>query len=179
MSSTSSTSTESTSSTSSAESTTSTESTSSTSSAAPEPTECPAGLTACGTTCINTKNDPANCGGCDVVCDSGVCTNGACSLNSCTGQTCDTFTACGPGGSCVCASVTGGSGFCADGQTPCAGLTDCETSTDCPVGSVCAVGTCCTRNVCIVANTCGGSSSPARLFRPRGVSFGSVGHRAG
>lgn len=108
-----------------------------------------------------------------------MCSNGACATNSCTGQTCDTFTACGPGGSCVCASVAGGTGFCADGQTPCAGLTDCTTSADCPVGSVCAVGTCCSRNVCIVADTCGTSTSPARLFRPRGASFASVGHPAG
>jgi hypothetical protein len=33
--------------------------------------------------------------------------------------------------------------------------------------------------VCIVADTCGGSTRPAVLFRPRGVSFDTVGHRAG
>ncbi|KAM7215189.1 hypothetical protein V8F06_009412 [Rhypophila decipiens] len=157
---------------------------SSTSSAPPTPS-CTGGSVLCGATCIDVKNDPANCGGCGVVCDSGFCVNGACSLNSCTGQTCDTFSACGPGGSCVCASVTGGAGFCADGATPCAGLTDCDTSADCPVGSVCAVGTCCTRNVCIVADTCGGftnsTEAPARLFRPRGVTWvdATLGHREG
>ncbi|KAM7201230.1 hypothetical protein V8F20_004976 [Naviculisporaceae sp. PSN 640] len=156
---------------------------SSTSSAPPEPSGCTGGLVSCDGTCIDIANDPANCGGCGIVCDSGTCTNGACTVNSCTGQTCDTFTACGPGGSCVCASVAGGSGFCADGQTPCAGLADCATNADCPVGSVCAVGTCCSRNVCIVADTCGGSTTtpPALLFRPRGVTWidDMVGRRGG
>ncbi|KAK3390684.1 hypothetical protein B0H63DRAFT_121697 [Podospora didyma] len=158
-------------------------STSSTSSAPPAPTGCTGGLTSCGGTCKDLRDDPSNCGGCGISCDSGTCSNGACSLNSCTGQTCDTFTACGPGGSCVCASISGGTGFCADGATPCAGLADCATGADCPLGSVCAVGTCCTRNVCIVADTCGGFSqrTPLRLFRPRGVTWtnATIGHLAG
>lgn len=87
---------------------------------------------------------------------------------NCAGQTCDTFSACGPGGSCVCASIAGGSGFCADGQTPCAGLATCRDNGDCSLDEVCAVGTCCTRNVCIkVGDTCGNEVLPRFVFARR------------
>ncbi|KAL2256974.1 hypothetical protein VTK26DRAFT_829 [Humicola hyalothermophila] len=119
-------------------------------------------LTACGDQCVDTATDPDNCGACNFVCPTRFCTNGACAFNSCTGQTCETFGPCGPGGSCVCASVTGGTGFCVDGQTPCSSLATCGTSADCPLGSVCAVGTCCGRNVCISTDQCGGFNSGAK-----------------
>ncbi|KAJ4148571.1 hypothetical protein LMH87_003035 [Akanthomyces muscarius] len=112
--------------------------------------------TACGDKCVDTSTDPDNCGSCYFHCPSGACTNGACSFNSCTGSTCGAFGSCGPGGSCVCASITGGLGFCVNGNTPCSGLADCGSSADCPLGSVCAVGTCCQRNVCITTDACGG-----------------------
>ncbi|KAM7213327.1 phospholipase A2 [Rhypophila decipiens] len=118
-----------------------------------------ASLTACDDKCVDTKTDPLNCGSCFFNCPSGSCTNGACSFNSCAGRTCGTFGTCGAGGSCVCASITGGSGFCVNGQTPCDGLAGCGTSADCPLGSVCAVGTCCSRNVCITTDQCGGFNS--------------------
>jgi hypothetical protein len=98
--------------------------------------------------------------------------NGACAAPSCTGQTCDTFTACGPGGSCVCASISGGTGFCADGQTPCSGLADCSTTADCATGQVCAVGTCCTRSVCITADTCASNVLKASFGRVTGATVG-------
>ncbi|OAR00545.1 hypothetical protein LLEC1_00496 [Akanthomyces lecanii] len=112
--------------------------------------------TACGDKCVDTSTDPDNCGSCNFHCPSGACTNGACSFNTCTGSTCGAFGPCGPGGSCICASITGGLGFCVNGNTPCSGLAACGTSADCPLGSVCAVGTCCEVNVCITTDACGG-----------------------
>jgi hypothetical protein len=133
---------------------------------------CSAGKTQCGSSCVDTKTDPKNCGECGNACSSGQCENGACVEPGCTGQTCDTFTACGPGGSCVCASISGGRGFCADGQTPCAGLADCDNSASCPSGYVCAVGTCCSRNVCIQADTCTNTMRPASLQKSSGDTVG-------
>ncbi|KAK3367696.1 putative salivary secreted peptide [Podospora didyma] len=135
-------------------------------------------LTACGDKCVNTKTDAENCGQCNFHCPSGSCTNGACSFNSCTGKTCDTFGPCGPGGDCVCASITGGNGFCVNGNTPCAGLADCGDSSGCPLGSVCAVGTCCGRNVCITTDSCGGYNTPSRLFMARDWVNATIGHPA-
>ncbi|KAM7190055.1 phospholipase A2 [Naviculisporaceae sp. PSN 640] len=116
-------------------------------------------LTACDDKCVDTKSDPLNCGSCFFNCPSGACTNGACSFKTCAGSRCGAFGSCGPGGSCVCASITNGNGFCVNGETPCDGLASCGTSADCPLGSVCAVGTCCQRNVCITTDQCGGFNS--------------------
>src|SRR5271170_2665162 len=98
-------------------------------------------------------------------CASGVCKNSACVSNTCTGETCETFTTCGPGGSCVCASTAEGTGFCVDGSTPCAGLQTCTTSGDCPAGEICGVASCCEINVCVGATFCGGDDAAKFLFR--------------
>ncbi|KAJ6782330.1 hypothetical protein PWT90_07802 [Aphanocladium album] len=136
-------------------------------------TQCPQPKKLCNGSCADTSSDPNNCGTCGTTCPSGQCTNGACVTEGCTGSTCDNFSPCGPGGSCVCASITGGKGFCVNGATPCAGLADCGTSADCPLGSVCAVGSCCGRNVCIGQDYCGGFSSPNK----RGWSELTLGER--
>ncbi|KAF7505531.1 hypothetical protein GJ744_000693 [Endocarpon pusillum] len=121
-------------------------------------------LTNCNGKCVNLKTDADNCGQCFFKCPTGKCTNGACAFNACTNLgRCEAFSACGPGGSCVCAGLTDGTGFCVDGQTPCAGLPGCGTSADCALGSVCAVGSCCQRNVCVTTDTCGGKNSPPTL----------------
>lgn len=140
------------------------------------PCAAPSGI--CNGQCLNLDTDPNNCGSCGNVCDSGTCRNGLCLSPSCAGQTCDTFTACGPGGSCVCASVAGG-GLCADGQTPCAGLADCTVDSDCPTGRLCALNTCCTRGVCIASNNeCENGGSPLLLFAKRKrVSGPTIGGR--
>ncbi len=39
---------------------------------------CPSPYVACGGTCIDVTSDPDNCGGCGVVCASGICAKGAC-----------------------------------------------------------------------------------------------------
>lgn len=110
-------------------------------------------------------------------CPSGsVCNNGACSSIFCTGQTCQNFSACGPGGSCVCASTTDGTGFCVDGSTPCSGLPSCSTTAQCGVGEVCAVQTCCGTPVCVGAAACGGVDLPssALLLREREWVNGTI-----
>ncbi|TID00345.1 hypothetical protein CH35J_006417 [Colletotrichum higginsianum] len=124
-------------------------------------------LTTCQDQCVDTRTDPKNCGSCNFNCPSGSCVNGTCSFNSCAGQKCGSFGSCGPGGACVCASVTGGTGFCVNGNTPCSLLSSCDDNGNCPLGEVCAVDTCCGRNVCIRTDSCGGFNLPgSRLFAP-------------
>ncbi|KAN0095700.1 hypothetical protein V8E51_016411 [Hyaloscypha variabilis] len=125
------------------------------------------------------EDDALNCGYCGNQCPSGSCINSACVSNTCTGETCETFTECGPGGTCVCASTAEGTGFCVDGSTPCAGLQTCGTSSDCPAGIVCAVASCCGVNVCVGATTCGGANATSAakfLFRKDfdGLTFGHL-----
>lgn len=45
---------------------------------------CSTGMTACGSTCVNTTTDPANCGKCGVSCDGGTCCAGTCVLDTAT-----------------------------------------------------------------------------------------------
>jgi hypothetical protein len=79
---------------------------------------CQTGLTSCPSGCVNTTNDPANCGGCGVACAAGAtCTQGTCVTTSCAqyGQACSTTAPC-----CINVPCTN-SNFqpCAPNQTNC------------------------------------------------------------
>lgn len=107
---------------------------------------CKAGLTKCGTTCVNTTTDGQHCGGCNNPCG--------------TGETCQGGTCVGGGGECS-PSCAGGQ-TCRDGGI-CACPAGTESSCDfawppgcycCPVGQFhCGDGAC--HECCIGAN-CGG-----------------------
>jgi hypothetical protein len=56
--------------------------------------ECSGGATKCGSACVDTKLDPAHCGGCGTACAAGqVCSGGTCSL-TCVGGTTKCGNAC-------------------------------------------------------------------------------------
>ena len=112
-----------------------------------------------------------------LLCSTGTCNNGACTSNTCTGETCDTFGPCGPGGTCVCASTAEGTGFCVDGQTPCAGLAPCTTSTECGSGQICGVNSCCEVNVCVGATFCGGANANPNFLFNRGYGNAIIADR--
>lgn len=45
---------------------------------------CEGGLSLCGSKCVDTTNDPGNCGGCGLSCDGGVCCQSTCVLDTAT-----------------------------------------------------------------------------------------------
>jgi hypothetical protein len=75
----------------------------------------------CNGVCVDVSTDPSNCGGCGVVCDSGVCDAGGCVVNA--------------------------TAVCAEGLTDCTGALDCvDLSSDSLNCGAC--GTVCDSRVC-------------------------------
>lgn len=126
---------------------------------------CGAGLSVCGSSCVDTGSDPAHCGGCGKACGSGlVCANGECTdscptgLEDCAGACVNVQTStlhcggCGLGctsgqlcvsGACV-ASCSGGAidcgGACVDPQTDAQHCGGCDQA--CSLGQACSGGSC-------------------------------------
>ncbi len=132
------------------------------------PVNCPAGCdvgqTNCGAgSCVNTSNDPANCGACGHACPTGTaCQNGVCTTTCGTGETnCDDHcvdtssdeancgscgNACATGATCengTCACPTGKTecnGSCVNTQTSKGNCGSCGHA--CSDGQTCQAGTC-------------------------------------
>jgi hypothetical protein len=95
--------------------------------------------TVCSGICVNTQNDPANCGGCGVRCDTGqYCEAGVCTQNTtctpplviCAGECVDTRynpRHCGGCGNACDSGQLCNNGICTGGACP-AGQTDCPGS---------------------------------------------------
>ena len=79
---------------------------------------CAAGLACCNGACVNTNNDPHNCGGCGGTCNtaSQMCLGGSCTASQCQ-------PACTSGS--ICCEI--------DGPGP-SGPPQCEQGNTCPVG---------------------------------------------
>jgi hypothetical protein len=111
---------------------------------------CPGGTTDCGD-CVDTSNDPNNCGGCGILCQNGAdCVNGVCQTPCPLCQVNENGTCVPtPCGACeVCSDTTGQceptcfpGQTCVDGtcQSPrCGpGTTDCGGVWCCPAGQLC------------------------------------------
>ncbi len=87
---------------------------------------CAGTLRECGTACVDTLADPANCGSCGRACGQGqVCNSGACQVLP---DDCTTGAGCGAGYFCDPVSKR-----CAPG---------CRLPGDCPIGATCSAGVC-------------------------------------
>ena len=75
---------------------------------------CTTGLVCCGDTCVNTNNDPHNCGACGLACTGGT---SMCSGSTCAAPTCQPT--CSSGQRCCEIDGPGPSGApqCVDGDT--------------------------------------------------------------
>jgi len=93
---------------------------------------CGGSATCCGSHCLDTQNDPNNCGTCGRVCASGVCCGGSCSTLGTT-QNCS-----------ACGNTCGaGQGCCANGCAPLNSLQNCGAC-----GNACAPGQFCDGTNC-------------------------------
>jgi hypothetical protein len=134
---------------------------------------CPMGGTLCGTACINTSNDPNNCGSCGNVCIPLNATGAACSGAMCT------FTACNPGfADCDGIAANGcetnthvaqstspaiyGAGSNSDLKS---GYTRVPTITNCGAcGVTCDDGIACTTDLCVPGGPPGAEVGQCRHF---------------
>jgi hypothetical protein len=97
---------------------------------------CMTGRTCCGGGCVNTSNDPRNCGGCGRTCsgDRPFCAGGTCTANPCQrdGGTC------AGGGACCGTTCCAAGQLCCDVEGPVGGIVQCHTPTadqpTCPQG---------------------------------------------
>lgn len=159
---------------------------------------CASGLTPCGTSCVDTKSDSSNCGGCgpSFVCSGGkTCQSGQCkcqagSTHDCSG-TCMTNTSvssCGMSCSVCPSGPTNGHATC-DGAfcgtacnasyTPCAGACvneqldnsncgGCGASFACATGKTCASGVCTAVPQTKVVHV---APNAAHVFQPSSVTI--------
>ncbi|MFO0649279.1 MAG: hypothetical protein U0326_23755 [Polyangiales bacterium] len=130
---------------------------------------CTAPMAMCGTTCVNTQSDVANCGGCGRACAAGqACTTGVCTggstctapMTTCSGVCVNPLTDTRNCGTCGRACTTGqtcSSGVCTGGTTCSAPMTTCSgvcvnTATDAAncggCGRACAAGQTCASGLC-------------------------------
>lgn len=116
---------------------------------------CNSTQTLCGTTCVDTQSDDANCGACGTVCP--------------TGQTC-------MAGACACASGqmlcgTGSAAHCVDTQADNANCGACDTA--CPAAQTCTSGVC----ACPAGQTLCGTGSAAQCVNTQtdGANCGACG----
>jgi hypothetical protein len=104
------------------------------------------GGTCCGSTCVDTNNDPTNCGGCHIGCSDGeVCQGGHCGCApsgiACgMGQSCCNAVGCkslaSDANNCgACGVSCGPGGLCTNGHCSCGNMT-------CSAAEVCCNGTC-------------------------------------
>jgi len=137
---------------------------------------CAAGLVQCGTACVDTQADPANCGGCDTACTApDRCVAGAC---TCIRRTCAVVGECGTaddgcGGTLDCGGCAGQSTCqdhrcipptCSDGLQN-QGETDVDCGGPCPrcvLGQRCAARADCVGGLTCTAGVCSACTANAQ-----------------
>jgi mannan endo-1,4-beta-mannosidase len=113
---------------------------------------CSAGLTRCGTTCLDLANDPQNCGACGTPCGAGL----FCSLGACASSCAAGLTQCGAS----CADLTSSAAHCG------------ACNVVCSAGQTCSAGAC-------LGGTAGSGGTAGTGGTAAGASGSSTGGSAG